>query len=220
MTLTFSLFVVALDKPQSPQKDTLDDGTRERTIISHLLSLGYKFMLPREYFAQNQTGKIALLIHDADFKAGGIMTMIRVEKEYGVKSAFYPRPDQDWFMLDAIGFLQLAESWGWEVGFQYDCLSRADGNYSLAMALFENQLSYMRRSFNISTTDYHGDMYNFSINNFDLYNAETWAELGLHELYSLTNYSYYTDTNNILQSPAEPLKDLVIVQLHTDWTAP
>ena len=84
------------------------------------------------------------------------------------------------------------------------------------MQLFRAQLSYMREFFNISTTDYHGDNYNFKILNMDLYDEQEWRTMKLNEVYSL-NFSYVTDSNNVYLEPSS-FSDLVVVQLHTDWT--
>lgn len=193
-----------------------DDGARELTIVSDLLSRGYQFVLPRDYFAGNFSGRIAILIHDADFSNRGFSRFIEIERELNIRSAFYPRPDDEFFSSEVKNYLQ-AEAEGWEIGFQYDCLSRADGNRTLALMLFKAQLGYMRSLFNVSTTTYHGDYYNFSISNYDLYDKELWHSLDLNEVYSLSGYSYYSDSDNRLVVP-EVLSDLVIVQLHTDWT--
>jgi hypothetical protein len=193
-----------------------NDGTRETTIIDNLLAKGYHFVLPKEYFNGVNYTKTAILIHDIDFSGRGIDTFMRIENHYGIKSAFYPR----YTMLDHedISYsLVIAKQEGFEIGFQYECLSQANGNMELAKILFAQQCNVMMNNWHISTTDYHGDVNKPDINNFDLYNAVTWKTYGLHEVYSLTNYSYYTDTNNNLQTP-QILNDLVIVQLHTDWT--
>ena len=198
-----------------------DNGSRDRNVIQHLLSEGYRFVLPRDYFSGDNKGKIVLLLHDMDFTVGGLQTFVNVEEKLGVKSAFYPRPDADWFNR-SIGILEGVEMKGFEVGYQYDCLSRSDGNVTHARELFYSQLNYMREFFKIQTTDYHGDSYNFNIFNLDLYDRTLWHSYGLNEVYTLiykqTNFSYYTDTDNKLVSPPEPLQDLVLVQLHTDWT--
>jgi hypothetical protein len=199
------------------EKQKLDDGSREKTLVLHLQELGYKFMLPKDYFAMGASGKVALLIHDADFSLGGLETFMQIERDLGVRSAFYPRPDTEWFSQSVMR-LQNVEVEGWEIGFQYDCLSRASENRSVAMDLFMGQLGYMRSLFNVSTTDYHGDSFDLSILNLDLYDAQVWGKLGLHEVYMLEGFSYFSDTNNVLVSPIEPLEDLLVVQLHTDWT--
>jgi hypothetical protein len=196
----------------------LDDGSRDRNIITKLQNEGYIFVLPRDYFAGTHYPKTALLIHDVDFAVQGAPVFERIERSLGVKSAFYLRPDTEWYQNNLAYFQKLATQ-GWEIGYQYDCLSRSDGNQTLAMQLFKTQLSSMRSCFNVSTTDYHGDDYNLTIVNFDLYlsNKQDWSKLSLNEVYSLNNYSYVTDSNNVFIEPAR-FGELVVVQLHTDWT--
>ncbi len=210
------LFVVLF----SPVRPALDDGSRDRLLITELQAAGYKFELPREFFAEAiHENKTALLIHDADFSLSGLAKFKQIESELGVKSAFYIRPDAEFF-TQGIKELQETEAQGWEIGFQYDCLSRSAGDRALAMKLFDAQLSYMRAFFNISSSDYHGDSFDLSINNFELYDQGLWRDAGLHEVYSLQGISYFSDTNNKLQGPdLADLGPVVVVQLHTDWTA-
>lgn len=198
------------------RQPSLDDGSRTRNVILKLQQEGYVFVLPRDYFEGVQYAKTALLIHDADFNVQGAPVFAEIERSLGVKSAFYLRPDAEWY-TQKIAYFQSLEAEGWEIGFQYDCLSRSDNNITLAMQLFKAQLSYMRDFFNISTTDYHGDNYNIMIFNYNLFDKQEWSSLGLNEVYSLGNCSYVTDTNNVYVEPAN-FGDLVIIQLHTDWT--
>ena len=194
-----------------------DDGSRETKVIASLLGQGYRFVLPRDYFNGDNLGKVALLLHDGDYNNNGMAKFIQVETGFGVKSCFLPRPDSEWFSAAIIDYKNV-EARGWEVGYQYDCLSRVNGSVVLAAQMFRGQLSYMRALFNVSTTDYHGDYVNPTVFNLNLYNETLWHSLGLSEIYSLKNCSYFSDTDNVLHSPGLPLKDLVMVQLHTDWT--
>jgi hypothetical protein len=79
----------------------------------------------------------------------------------------------------------------------------------------------MRIFFNITSTSYHGDNYNLTIINLDLYkaNVATWQQLGLMEVYAIKIDSYISDTNNHLVIP-ENLGNTVLVQLHCDWWQP
>jgi len=198
------------------RQPSFDDGLRTRNIILKLQREGYVFVLPRDYFEGEHYAKTAMLIHDADFDVQGAPVFAEIERSLGVKSAFYLRPDAEWYTQN-IAYFQSLEAQGWEIGFQYDCLSRSNNNKTLAMQLFKAQLVYMREFFSISTTDYHGDSYNFTIFNYNLYDKQEWRTLGLNEVYSLSNYSYVTDTNNVYVEPAS-FGDLVVIQLHTDWT--
>lgn len=76
----------------------------------------------------------------------------------------------------------------WEIGFHYDCLSRSNGNYTLARTLFQAELTEMRTFFNITSTRAHGDvMYNSTIYNGNLYNnsRELWSQQGLIDVTSI-----------------------------------
>lgn len=196
----------------------LNDGSREVKIVEKLRVLGYVFVTPTFYF-NNPTlnhSKVALLIHDADYFLN-IDTIRAVEGSLKVKSAIYPRlklfeGELNWMKLRTL------ESNGWEIGYQYETLSHQKGNMTAAIQEFQNNISYLLgHAWNIHTTTYHGDPTKPTINNLNLYNQTLWHSLGLNEIYALPDYSYFTDTNNQLIEPLEPLKPLVIVQLHTDY---
>jgi hypothetical protein len=191
-----------------------DNGNRERSVIAELLAKGYKFVLPHDYFNGVNYTKTAILIHDIDFNINGLNKFMQIENSYGVKSCFLPR----WSQLNEQVTHELidAQNQGFEIGFQYECLSASNGNFTHAYELFNQQITVMKNIFNVSTTDYHGDVNKPDINNFDLYNQTLWHSLGLNEIYSL-NFSYYTDTSNHLIIPVT-LGPLVVIQLHTDWT--
>ena len=172
----------------------LDNGTRETTIIKHLLGLGYTFRLPKDYTGQNKT---VLLLHDADFNWNGLNKMISIEQSFNIKSCILPR---FYLVSQKLNELKTLESKGFEIGFQYDTFNTKT---------FLSELGFMRENFNISTTDYH-DIY------FPLYNQTLWQQLGLKEIYVM-NFSYYTDTGDKLVSPSV-LGNLVVVMLHIDWT--
>jgi hypothetical protein len=182
-------------------------------MLRNFIKLGYNFSLPQK----NYTGKIVILVHDVDFSYEGAETLVSVERQFNIKSCFYLRPDAFYF-TQSIPYFQELEREGWEIGFQYDCLSRANNNTEFAMQLWSAQLTYMRAFFTIKSTDYHGDSYNLSISNYQLYehNKVVWEEKEVFELYALQNFSYITDTDAHLIIP-ETFTDIVLVQLHTDW---
>jgi len=184
-----------------------------RDLLQNLTDQGYAFRLPTDEIK----GKTAILIHDVDFNYTGARVLTEVEKEFNTRSCFYLRPDAEYYTQSIPFFLKL-QSQGWQIGIQYDTLSRTGGNQTLALELFKAQLAYMRAFFNVSSSTYHGDKYNSSILNLNLYrqNVDAWRQLGLKEVYSLDDYSYVRDTNNILVVP-DMLGDLVLVQLHSDW---
>ena len=156
-----------------------------------------------------------VLVHDCDYRIDGLKTLLAVERIYNVKSTCYVRPDAEYF-TGSLAYLQKVEREGWSIGFHYDCLSRTNGNMTLALQLFHAQLTFLRSFFNVTSTRYHGDIYNLSIGNRALYNEEEWREMGLTEVSNIPNWSYITDVNGTWYE--EPiLKHNVLVNLHSDW---
>lgn len=213
LALTISLVTIFLLKDTL----TLNDGSRERDLIKELLAAGYNFTTPGEYFQDpGRYNKTALIVHDAEFNLNGLETFKKIESEYGISSALYPRlflfqnPEHYKRLLDARA--------GFEVGYQQECLSNNNGNFNLARVEFINNIHWLQPIFNIKTTSYHGDVNKPAIINLNLYNATLWHALGLEEIYAINDLSYFSDTNNILARPEYPLKSLVLIQLHTDWT--
>lgn len=208
--LIFSGLLLYFNTPQ-PLRPNVD---AYRDILDQLTIEGYSFHFPNETFS----GKTAILIHDVDYSFKGAKVLAEIERDYDVRSVFYLRPDADYFTA-SISTFQLLESEGWKIGLHYDCLSRADNDTTLALAIFKAQTAYIRSFFNVTETSYHGDaQYRVDIINLQLYveNKDVWNELGLFEVYSYQNFSYIRDTDNILVIP-ETLSNLVLVQLHADW---
>jgi hypothetical protein len=157
-----------------------------------------------------------ILIHDCDFQIDGLKTLLAVEKIYNVRSTCYVRPETE-YLSWSISYLRQIEREGWKIGFHYDCLSRSNNSLELALELFKAQLSYLRCFFNITSTHYHGDGYNFYISNKLLYNETLWRELGLTEISERTiDWSYITDVNGTWREPANLTRN-VFVNLHSDW---
>ncbi len=156
-----------------------------------------------------------VLVHDCDYRIEGLETLLKVERIYNVRSTCYVRPDAEYFSY-SLAYLQKIEREGWGIGFHYDCLSRTNGNLTLAFQLFHAQLTFLRSFFNVTSTRYHGDGYNFSVNNRALYNEEGWRDMGLTEVSNIPDWSYITDVNGTWHE--EPiLKQNVLVNLHSDW---
>lgn len=213
-SIGISLILVGAMLILNPAQPVKQQPETYRDLLKRLQAEGYQFRFPTENF----TEKTALLIHDVDYRFSGAQVLTEIEREFGVRSVFYLRPSAGWF-TQSISYFQQLEREGWKIGIQQDCLSRTDGNTTLATQLFKAQVAYMRTFFNVSSSTYHGDVeYRLDISNFDLYlnNKTVWTEQGLTEVYGLEDYSYIRDTDNHLVIPQE-LGNLVIVQLHADW---
>lgn len=183
-------------------------------LISSLRERGYRFILPRDYQV-NASEKVVLLRHDVDVRIRGVSVLAEIEKQFGVRSAFYVRMDGDYFGESYPIFQQL-EREGFEIGFHYDTLSRSNGDKSLATPLFIAQVAFMRSLFNISTTVAHGDSHNPHIWNEALFDGELWERLGLRDFTHVENATYISDSSHALSVPSE-FKNVVLINLHTDY---
>jgi hypothetical protein len=184
-------------------------------LLRELKDLNYTFTIPRDYLIKNTTGKIAIIIHDTDVKMEGAKVLTKVEDQFGIKSCFYLRVDADYFP-QSIPYFESLEKQGWEIGLHYDCLSRMNNNKTAAVTLFKAQVTYIRSFFNVTTTHYHGDNYNLSIINLNLYDSAVWTSLSLKDLCEKPPSTYITDANGNYVEPTSK-GDVVLVNLHSDW---
>lgn len=188
-------------------------------LLSSLKKKGYELILPRELPEKiDDLKKICVLVHDVDVRVEGCKVFVEAEEKLGIKSAFFLRPDAEYFS-NMIGHFQDLELEGWEIGFHYDSLSRCKGKYFAAKYLFNIQLRYIRSFFNVHSTRGHGDSLNPKIYNEALYthNQDEWLELELRDFTILPmKYSYIRDTHGKLVIP-KPILNVVLMNCHSDW---
>jgi hypothetical protein len=195
-----------------PKEDYID-------LINELKAEGYHFQTANQPY---QGGKVVYLIHCADYSFKGEKTFVDVENNEGIKSTFMIRPDSTFFPQTIAAFLQFQSS-GDAVGYEYDCLNRADGNMTLATTMFQAQVTYLKDlGFNLSVTDSHGDVEynNNKYNSYQIYlqHPELWTENNLLNLPTmLSGYQYFSDSNFHKIVLPSNLGDKVIIELHMDW---
>lgn len=193
-------------------------------LLQRFKNLGYRFVQPRDYNS-SLTGKICVIVHDVDFRWEGAAILSSIERDFGIKSAFFLRVDANYYNDNiAISFFKDLQEQGWEIGIHYDCLSRNDGDQQAALSQYVNQISLIRQTFNVSDSRYHGDVYNLNIHNDWLYGNHTqvWQDLHLREASSTSmtelfyGWSYISDSNGKWKEPQQ-LGDHVLINLHADW---
>jgi hypothetical protein len=192
------------------------------SLLQNLTTEGYRFVLPQEVLGKNVTGKVAVVIHDVDLRWQGAEVLVSVEKQMGIRSCFFLRPDAEYFD-QAIPYFQGLQAEGWEIGMHYDALSRSMDNLTQANTLFTAQLAYMRTFFNVTLTHYHGDGFlgnqSLLIRNYWLYGNYTgqWKSLGLEDMQTMpAPFTYITDVNGVWHNPPQRL-DILFINIHGDW---
>jgi len=188
-------------------------------LLFNLTSHGYQILRVSDYLYGNYSGKVVVIRHDVDGQnvRCGSLILSGIEKEFGVRSSFYlrvhSRPN---YFEQNIQFFKNLEKEGYEIGLHYECLSRTD-NTTLALRLLEAQVDYMRYFFNVTTVSAHGDGYNSSINNMDLWNQhpDEFERIGVAEAHGFQD-TYICDTGGVLVIP-DDWGRLVLVNFHADW---
>ena len=107
-----------------------------------------------EYFEdQNRDEKTFIMRHDVDKKPENSLEIAKIEHELGIKSTFYFRTTNEVFKEDII--CQIRDL-GHEIGYHYEVLAKANGDFKLAIETFQRELSQFRNFTDIKTISRHG----------------------------------------------------------------
>lgn len=106
-----------------------------------------------DYLNSGKDGKIVIMRHDVDNRPNQSLIKARIEKELNVKSTYYfrivPESNHPQIIRD------IAEL-GHEIGYHYEDLSLANGDFEKAISLFEKNLDYFRQFYPVRTICMHG----------------------------------------------------------------
>ena len=125
-------------------------------LCESIVRSGYKVLTLRDYFeTEKEPKKFVILRHDVD---DGIdlpyaLTMAKSEAKIGINSTYYFRVNEDVFKPEVIS--EIAKL-GHEIGYHYDVLGKADGDYNKALRIFEVELNKLRQISNVKTISMHG----------------------------------------------------------------
>lgn len=155
----------------------------------------YTFITMSEYVTAGNKlpRRFVLMRHDVDIWAKNALNTASIEEEFGIKATYYFRNNKKAFVPDII---QKIEKMGHEVGYHYEVLSTANGDYKKAIKLFENDVNKFRDICNLKTICMHGAVLS-KYDNRDLWKSYDLKEFGiLGEAYLSIgkNVNYFTDT--------------------------
>ena len=149
-----------------------------------------------------------ILRHDVDERPENALALGRIEHDFGICSTYYFRTVPGVFEPGIIrGLIDL----GHEIGYHYEVLDQAGGDFLKARALFIKNLELLRQYYNVKTVCMHGNPVTKWINK-DFWNGNTFDEFGiLGEPYLSVDYrtlEYFTDTGRSWNSRFR-VKDVV-----------
>lgn len=154
----------------------------------------YEIYTVKEYLIKRPNDNFVILRHDVDRSPKNALKMAEVEKELGVRSTYYFRYP---YTFKPKIIRQISEI-GHEVGYHYETLSKAKGNYERALQMFERELQEFRKIVDVKTISMHGS----PVSRYDnrlLWGRYDFREYGIiGEAYLSINDSeilYLTDTS-------------------------
>ena len=125
--------------------------TYENLIVA-LLNHNYLFQTFEEYIS-NPLSKSVILRHDIDLKKRSSLVFASLENNLKIKATYYFRAVKRIF--DPLIIKQVA-NYGHEIGYHYEDLSEAKGNYSKAYQMFNENLLRFREIYPVTTICMHG----------------------------------------------------------------
>lgn len=159
-----------------------------------LLSNNYTPLTVYSYLKMERQSndRLIMLRHDVDRKPDKALQMAKLESDLGIKSTYYFRCVKGIFNL---GIMARINSYGHEIGYHYEVLSKAKGDYEKAIELFRRELDEFKKICKIQTICMHGSPLS-RYDNRDLWKRYDFKEFGLAgEAYlSIKDVSYFSDT--------------------------
>lgn len=138
--------------------------------------------------------KFLIMRHDVDGNMKNALRMARIETKTGILSTYYFRMTPRLFKPTVI---RKISELGHEVGYHYEVLSDARGDYLQAHKMFYENLTKLRKIAPVKTACMHGRSFS-KHNNLRFWDKYTLEEFGLvAEPYLSIDYSsmfYFTDT--------------------------
>jgi hypothetical protein len=157
-----------------------------------------------------------LLRHDVDRKPRNALKVAELERKFGIASTYYFRMTRSSF--DETVIKRIYEM-GNEIGYHYEDLSLAKGNYEIAEKLFHKHLEQIRAIAEVETIAMHGSPLS-SYDNRDLWKKFDFADFGIvAEAYLSIDYSdiyYLTDTGRTWGQTQANIRDKVKQGLAAD----
>lgn len=180
-----------------------------RQFLEALIGSGYKLLSYGDYFIESLPERFVILRHDVDELANHALSMAQLESKLGVKTTYYFRIVKQ---SNNPEIIRKIAAMGHEIGYHYEDLSMADGDYVTAIKTFERNLQYFRSFYPIKTICMHGS----STSKYD--NRLLWKKYSLDdygvigEPYLTTDFDkvfYLTDTGYSWDGGKYSVRDVV-----------
>ncbi len=164
-----------------------------KELCESIIDSGYEIFTVKDYLQRHPTSGFVILRHDVDSRPWMALKMAELESRLGINSTYYFRYTRNIFDPEIIK--QIGDR-GHEIGYHYEVLSKAGGNYEEAINLFKFELNEFKKICDINTICMHGSVLS-KYDNKKLWNIYSFRDLdidGEAYLSTGTDFSYFSDT--------------------------
>lgn len=183
-----------------------------------LSACGYKFFTVSDYFKESAAGKVCILRHDIDKNLKKALECAYLENKMGITASYYFRYPNTYNE----SIIKKIHSLGHEIGYHYEVLTKAKGNYETAMTIFKDELEQFKKIAPIKTICAHGAV----LSRWDdksLWEKHDFRIFGITaEVYLSFNFNeilYLTETGRSWNESESNIKDRVKSKLNFSFTA-
>ena len=159
-------------------------------------------------YLEAQPNKCVIIRHDVDRKPKNALKMAELENSVGIISTYYFRMKEDVFRP---AIIKKIADMGHEIGYHYEVMDKAKGDFESAIELFGEELEKFREISEIKTICMHGNPLSKWVNK-DLWKKYNFRDFGIiGEPYlsiDFTKVFYLTDTGRRWNSKFS-VKDVV-----------
>jgi hypothetical protein len=126
-----------------------------RILLENLIESNYTVLTVKEYFEYGNylPEKFVVLRHDVDSEAEYTLKIANLENELGIKSTYYFRNID---INNNKHIILKVFKLGHEIGYHYEVLDLANGDYQIAIKIFEEFLQKLRQICEVKTIAQHG----------------------------------------------------------------
>ncbi|HEC92807.1 MAG TPA: hypothetical protein ENI51_07450 [Candidatus Atribacteria bacterium] len=123
-------------------------------LLTGIINVGYNVTTFEKYLSVNNLGdKIIILRHDIDKNPENALKIAKLEYKLMIRASYYFRIAKESYNESII--VKIAKM-GHEIGYHYEDLSLAKGNFELAIEIFEKNLRKFRQFYPVKTICMHG----------------------------------------------------------------
>ncbi|MEI8349367.1 MAG: hypothetical protein WCI77_04350 [Candidatus Omnitrophota bacterium] len=173
-------------------------------LYTSLLHNGYQIVNVSDFLQKKYTGKTCILRHDVDRGMHSALRLAQTEKRMGISASYYFRYPQTFNE----NIIKEIYNLNHDIGYHYEVLAKAGGNYGKAIELFKKELGEFQNITAVKTICAHGSPFSKWDNKklWEKYNfidlgimGETCISMDFNKIFYLTDTgrSWNADTANI-----------------------